>query len=289
MINDVLISKRTESSQCMELGRQDSRLRLSQRSMWRNGQLEGSNGDFSWRSCMSLIAFWDTNDDISDRGTRKPETFPNGPMPFDQRAVLAQDLILPSSISHLWLAMELLLMLAALASLFYTTVDAQFGRKQFPGEPPYRPFPPYRPWPHKRPCPPPPTTKQPVYPQVKTTPQILGLANDPALDRDSCGSMSFVDRTFWTCRDTQLFYPNGSVMISPLITSTASWSDFSRFGGPKLEPIPAGADPIDTTVLRLYGNNSITQAFYPILPDYCDPPSGACPDGTRYALCEFRE
>ncbi|KAK4494238.1 hypothetical protein PRZ48_014536 [Zasmidium cellare] len=180
--------------------------------------------------------------------------------------------------------MELLLVLVAIAAFFQTSANAQYGRKQFPGQPPYRPFPPYRQWPHKRPSPPPPTSQQPVYPKLKTTPQILGLANDPALDRDSCGSMTFVDRTFWTCRDTQLFYPNGSVMISPLITSTASWSDFNRFGAPALQQLPPGADVINSTVLKLYGKNTINQAFYPILPDYCDPPAGNCSDGTRYAL-----
>lgn len=181
--------------------------------------------------------------------------------------------------------MELLLVIAAIAAFFQTTANAQYGRKQFPGQPPYRPFPPYRPWPHKRPSPPPPANKQPVYPQLKTTPQILGLANDPALDRDSCGSMTFIDRTFWTCRDTQLFYPNGSVMISPLITSTASWSDFNRAGGPELQQLAPSATPVDSTILKLYGKNSITQAFYPILPDYCNAPAGNCADGTRYALC----
>lgn len=253
---------------------------------WRKEVRRSDIADASSRGRRSLSSFSSTSKNTSahdltaaDGGSVQREC-------CDKKAVLCQDTEALSRLSYLWLIMELLLIIAAIAAFFQTTTNAQYGRKQFPGQPPYRPFPPYRPWPHKRPSPPPPTNKQPVYPQLKTTPQILGLANDPVLDRDSCGSMTFVDRTFWTCRDTQLFYPNGSVMISPLVTSTASWSDFNRAGGPQLQQIPHGADPIDTTVLRLYGKNTITQAFYPILPDYCDPPAGNCSDGTRYALCK---
>lgn len=255
--------------------------------MWREEWLGKNIADGSSRKGRSLIISLSTSGRAANHGSRASEKNSIEQVAYDKKAASYLDAHPPSRVSNFWLAMELFLILAALAAFFQTTVNAQYGRRKFPGQPPYRPFPPYRPWPHRPPAPPPPTNKVPVYPKLKTTPQILGLANDPALDRDSCGSMTFIDRTFWTCRDTQLFYPNGSVMISPLITSTASWSDFSRYGGPKLEPVPAGADTLHTTVLRQYGKNSITQAFYPILPDYCDPPSGACSDGTRYALCKL--
>lgn len=165
---------------------------------------------------------------------------------------------------------------------------AQYGHIRHPGEPPYRPFPPYRPWPHKPPAPNPPSyNSEPVIPKLKTPPKIIGLADDPTLDRDSCGSVTFSDRTFWTCRDTQLFYKNGSVQIAPLVTSTASWTNFAPDGGPALQPLPPGADPIKTIVLKQYGKNSLKQAFFPVLSDFCDAPAGNCSDGTRFALCRL--
>lgn len=125
---------------------------------------------------------------------------------------------------------------------------------------------------------------KPVVPQVKGTPQILGLVADPRYNRDSCGSSDFGDRTFWTCRDTQLFYANGSVQISPVITSTASYTDKNADGTPVLHPLPAGVNALNGTVLRQYGTNSIKQAYFPVLGDECSPPSGACPNGSRFAL-----
>lgn len=131
------------------------------------------------------------------------------------------------------------------------------------------------------------SSKQPVIPKLKTTPEILGLVNDPALDRDSCGSSNFGDRTLWTCRDTQLFYPNGSVIVPSLITSTASWTNYASDGGPMLENLSSDADKLNTTVLKQYGKNAVDQAFFPVDPAYfCSPPSGGCSDGTRFALCK---
>ena len=96
---------------------------------------------------------------------------------------------------------------------------------------------------------------------------------------NSCRNVSF-----WTCRDTQLFEKNGSVQIAPVITSTASYTNLDGNGDPALQNFPAGVPPLNGTVLRQYGENSIKQAFFPVLADECSPPSGACANGPRYAL-----
>ena len=127
-------------------------------------------------------------------------------------------------------------------------------------------------------------TRIPVHPRVKGKPELLGLVMDPKLNRDSCGSSNFGDRTFWTCRDTQLFMKNGSVQVAPVITSTASYSDFNADGTPALQPLPQGVSPLNGTVLRQYGHNSIEQAYFPVLAGECSPPSGGCTNGSRYAL-----
>lgn len=124
----------------------------------------------------------------------------------------------------------------------------------------------------------------PVIPQVEGTPEILGLVADPRYNRDSCGSSDFGDRTFWTCRDTQLFYANGSVQVEPVITSTASYTNNNSDGTPVLHPLPAERDGLGYTTLRQYGTNSIKQAFFPVLADECSPPSGSCSNGSRFAL-----
>jgi hypothetical protein len=81
-----------------------------------------------------------------------------------------------------------------------------------------------------------------------------------------------------------LFYSNGSVQIEPVITSTASYTNVNSDGTPELRPLPPGVDPLNGTVLRQYGKNSVKQAFFPVLSDECAPPSGGCPNGSRYAL-----
>lgn len=163
---------------------------------------------------------------------------------------------------------------------------AQYGHQDHPGAQPYRPFPPKYHWTPKRPSSSPyHSNREPVVPKVKNI-QVLGLVSDPALDRDSCGSVPFGDRIFWTCRDTQLFYPNGSVKLDPLITSTGSWSDFDSTGGPLLQDMPEGADPLHTVIMRQYGENSIERAFFPVTDAFCGDPAGGCRDGTRYAMCK---
>ncbi|KAJ5832660.1 hypothetical protein N7474_000971 [Penicillium riverlandense] len=124
-----------------------------------------------------------------------------------------------------------------------------------------------------------PTSSNPVNPKVKGTPQVLGLVTDPSLDRDSCGSAKFNDRVLWVCRDTQNWGPNG-LPTFPLITSSASWTEYNSHGGPRLVT-PAGAD---TAEYLMYGDNN-NQAFYPLVYDECnETQSGQCGDLSRYAL-----
>lgn len=125
---------------------------------------------------------------------------------------------------------------------------------------------------------------QPVIPKVKGEPQLLGLVGDPSLNRDSGGSVRFGNRILWTYRDTQLCNPDGSVRMFPIISSTASWSDYnSTKSGPALQPTQGG-DPLKTLVLQQYGKNSESQSFFPALPHICSAPAGNKNDGTRIAL-----
>ncbi|KAF7189604.1 hypothetical protein HII31_09048 [Pseudocercospora fuligena] len=123
---------------------------------------------------------------------------------------------------------------------------------------------------------------QPVTPRIKGEPRLLGLVGDPGLNRDSGGSVRFGNRVFWTYRDTQLCNSDGSVRMFPIISSTASWSDYSKDGGPDLQP--ARGDPLRSVVLRQYGKNQEAQSFFHNMPHICDAPAGNKNDGTRIAL-----
>ncbi|EIW79522.1 hypothetical protein CONPUDRAFT_137859 [Coniophora puteana RWD-64-598 SS2] len=115
-----------------------------------------------------------------------------------------------------------------------------------------------------------------VSPVVKGTPQVLGVVNDPTLNRDSCGSALIGGRVLWTCRDTQITDASG-VHAFPVISSTSSWTDLDAWGHPALN---------DGT-LPMYGNNNLQKTFYPLLPDECgDNVMGSCDSSntTRYAI-----
>lgn len=133
---------------------------------------------------------------------------------------------------------------------------------------------------------PPPVPQKPIIPKLKCKPKIVGLLNDPDLNRDSIAAATarFGDRVLWTSRDTQLMQPNGKVQPLPIISSTASWTDFNADGSPALQAIPPGVDPLKTTVLRAYGRNDTKQAFFPVLKGQGHPPAGGCDDGSRYAI-----
>ncbi|KAF2758908.1 hypothetical protein EJ05DRAFT_429524, partial [Pseudovirgaria hyperparasitica] len=127
-----------------------------------------------------------------------------------------------------------------------------------------------------------------VVPKLKSTPKVLGLVSDPSLNRDSLGSTTVAGRTLWTARDTQLFNPDGHLQKFPVYASTASWSNLIPEGGPLLTPLPPGGDELHSTVLELYGRNSLDQnePYFPYSTtnESCTAPAGSCPDESRYAL-----
>ena len=122
-----------------------------------------------------------------------------------------------------------------------------------------------------------------VSPQVASA-QLLANVTDPAITRDSCGSCKIGDRALWTCRDTETW--NGTEGVLPLITNTASWTDFNSDGTPAIITNgPVGADSTGSNpILLMYGGDPTTlPAFFPVLSDEC-PESGSCTDGTRWAI-----
>ncbi|KAF2722118.1 hypothetical protein K431DRAFT_284318 [Polychaeton citri CBS 116435] len=127
--------------------------------------------------------------------------------------------------------------------------------------------------------------KRDVRPQVAGTPQVIANVTDPAVTRDSCASVKIGARALWTCRDTEPYY-DGSGHL-PLITNTAGWTDFSADGSVAItsssNPVGAGSDGSNPILLMYGGNPTSTPAFYPVLSDEC-PDSGACSDGSRYAI-----
>ncbi|KAI6354298.1 hypothetical protein MCOR25_008692 [Pyricularia grisea] len=100
-------------------------------------------------------------------------------------------------------------------------------------------------------------------PRVASTTE-LGIAEDVMLNRDSCNSARFANRTLWTCRDTQWVMANGLPQLA-IFSSTASWTD-------------------DGEPLRMYGYQD-GRAFFPLLDGNCnDSQAGMCGDGTRYSI-----
>ncbi|CAH0051728.1 unnamed protein product [Clonostachys solani] len=117
-------------------------------------------------------------------------------------------------------------------------------------------------------------------PTIKGTPQVLGLVSDPSLNRDSCGSVRFQTRDFWTCRDTQVNDEQGRPG-GGTISSTAAFTPFNFDGTPYIE---------QTNIVRMTGDNS--EPFYHMTNEQCSAcnqcngnTAGACTDGkSRYAL-----
>lgn len=129
-------------------------------------------------------------------------------------------------------------------------------------------------------------TGDPVIPKVKGQPQLLGLASDPSLNRDSGGSARFGDRVLWTYRDTQLCGRDGKVQALPIITTTASWSDLDPRGTPSLQSVASNSDKLKTTVLRQYGDTPRDRAYFPIFIEGSGKCAGERADGSRHAFCE---
>lgn len=123
-----------------------------------------------------------------------------------------------------------------------------------------------------------------VSPQVASAKKIANVT-DPKVTRDSCGSVKIGDRALWACRDTETFNKTTQQGELPLVANTASWTDFNDDGTPKIQKGPVGADSDGKNpILLMYGGHpKTTPAFYPILKDEC-PDSGACADGTRWAI-----
>ncbi|SMR50400.1 unnamed protein product [Zymoseptoria tritici ST99CH_3D1] len=179
---------------------------------------------------------------------------------------------------------SLLLLLAALSDAAPQDLHSALSPRQaalrtsryFP-----KPFPP----PTNQPAPSPFTIQsgEPVYPQLKATPQLLGLVSDPTFSRDSCGTTRLNNRTLWACRDSQ-YVVNGAVNTNSLLSSTASWSNSSAAGQPTLLSLKSTDDKLNTTVLKQYGTNSNSQAFYPVNPNKFCSSQGGCSDGSRYAI-----
>ena len=129
-----------------------------------------------------------------------------------------------------------------------------------------------------------PATRAAVSPQVASV-KLIANVTDPRVTRDSCGSVRIGDRAFWTCRDTETWNRTSRQGDLPLIANTASWTDFNADGTPKIQTGPVGADSNGhNPILLMYGGHPKTYpAFYPILDDEC-PDSGACEDGSRWAI-----
>lgn len=122
-------------------------------------------------------------------------------------------------------------------------------------------------------------SKRAINPVVNGTPQVLGIVSNPLLNRDSCGSVRFQGRDFWTCRDTQTFDENGKPTL-PVVSSTAGWTKFYPDGTPYLETFPDG-----TTLGLLMGGNYNGQVFFTLQPGQCnDNVAGGCGDDSRYAI-----
>lgn len=108
-----------------------------------------------------------------------------------------------------------------------------------------------------------------VKPVVAGTPRVLGLVDDPELNRDSCTSTRVGSRQLWTCRDTnarpgaqpQFFYG-----------STASWSDTNTESSTKVKD----------GNLTCYGRNQ--GAYFEPPPSACGGASGTCPDDSRWVI-----
>ncbi|CRG89926.1 hypothetical protein PISL3812_06965 [Talaromyces islandicus] len=120
-------------------------------------------------------------------------------------------------------------------------------------------------------------------PTVSGTPQVLGNVTDPTINRDSCVSVRFGDRTFWTCRDSQPYDSNTGAPILPVYSSSASWTDFNSSGQPNIQTGIQSAQGNQDGLL-CYGENNQTP-FFPIISSECsDNSAGACSDGTRWAI-----
>jgi hypothetical protein len=124
-----------------------------------------------------------------------------------------------------------------------------------------------------------------VRPVVKGSANY-GLLNHQGLSRDSCVSTAWKGNVvsalriacsalspltrpchqLWTCRDTEVYEPNGTVQALPIFANTASFS-----------LVPSATTP---AVLDLASPQGFS-VFYPFAADECSG-SGSCADHTRW-------
>lgn len=104
-------------------------------------------------------------------------------------------------------------------------------------------------------------------PTVKST-YDFGNVADPALNRDSCGSVRIDDRMLWTCRDTQGFGGDGKPTL-PVWMSSAAWTNFNGLALP------------DT---RMYSTDNRNPYYSQLRSECPNNSAGGCPDHTRYAI-----
>ncbi|KAK4498404.1 hypothetical protein PRZ48_011062 [Zasmidium cellare] len=138
------------------------------------------------------------------------------------------------------------------------------------------------------------TYASPLTPRAAVTPQVksatyLGNVTDPALDRDSCGSVRIGTRAFWTCRDTMVYNTQSGQDQLPIIVSTAGWTDaVANTGGPAIKTTGGTVGAASNgkgPILQMYGNNvNSLKEYFPIASDNCNTNHGFCSDGTRWAI-----
>lgn len=110
---------------------------------------------------------------------------------------------------------------------------------------------------------------QPVKPVVAGTPRVLGLVDDPELNRDSCTSTRVGSRQLWTCRDTNAI---AGAQQQFFYSSTASWSETNTESSTKVKD----------GNLTCYGRNK--GAYFEPAPPECGGTAGSCPDDSRWVI-----
>lgn len=136
----------------------------------------------------------------------------------------------------------------------------------------------------------------PLGPSKRATPspqfsdvQLLGDIVDRNLQRDSCGSVRWGDRAFWTCRDTEILINQSIPLLvynntfAGFLSSSASYTGFKADGTPDVIAVTDDQYGYDHELV-MYGNNN-GKSFFPLAADECaGNEAGSCDDGTRFAL-----
>lgn len=127
--------------------------------------------------------------------------------------------------------------------------------------------------------------RQAVAPQLKQT-TYLGNVTDPAVDRDSCGSVRIGKRNLWTCRDSLYYNSVTSLTQLPVIVNSAAWTDRTSTG-PVIKTVaaPLGDGSAGNPIMQMYGGTTpITTEYYPLTASECNGNHGFCSDGSRWVI-----